>query len=1070
MALSTPKHVILVEIDWDSGTQGYAYERYRTPSLDYQDLLVSVSNVTRSCSPFGTMNFPTASLEFSNANLEFSALWRSTPHRNKTVRIKVVPPSSGLSAAITVFSGTISKARIRNKIFSIEVSSINFEELFSSDMSHVLPVLNKGNFPNLADGQIPTNIPLLYGRLSSTSGEPLSAPTVTPATVPAYLIDNAGITNFNWSGHNASASSAWTGVAYSPTLDIYVAVGGTGATRAMSSTDGVNWTNRTIAGEQWNSVIWVTQLGLFIAISNNTSAGSGVATSANGTTWTLRTAASSRDWRGICWSTELSKLVVVAASGDIDRVQTSGDGITWTPQSAASSESWNSVVWAAGLGTDGLFVAVSAVSTVFASVMTSPDAQTWTARTTPNSPNNWAGIEWAAELGILVAVGYAGVGDRIMISEDGITWILVASPADRDWLRVVWAPEIHLFAAVGFTGTSADVMTSSDGVTWDVRVTPGTAAWRGLTWAAEANWFIAVGSTATDGVMTSPANLDQLYKYAIGAGNVSGDLGNLGKSQFVFVYETGIYGSKTILYETYNGFDVSVIGFAYDPRDIKRPDEREVTFYGSGIRQGSGEPYLNPAEIKEHFLTTYAGVVSGQIDATAQAAAESAANIIHTADDDYADVAPASCGILIQDLHESLRSIIEKIDGSFGMTTALLLGGKLATFVLTLGTEPATIASLNDTEDILQNTLEISDPEVVATVLQLNFAERGTHGGSGDPVETAHALAAGSLTYEIQRASTDMFGAGSLKLVEQDLNLLYCRRIVAALNIARAVSEFLRPKAEIVSFEVPISYFDDIDVFDYIDVTHWQGTEDADGYTATKMQVTEITVILEPASPRLRIVAFRRAPGMAVHDNFDRAASNTLGLSWSESESAADSLSTANVPSASFNQSQCLRFKNNAYGIAFWNVTTDNDQLASIQIAEFGAGTGTQIGVCVRGSGTYNSFTGYIATFERPATDEVYARLYKATAQNLSSALGTLLGEKQLVYPTIGGWLAQGDVIELRVAGTKIEVFYFSDIPANNFGKVIDVTDATHSSGQIGIVSADGGGSYLTNFYGRSLT
>src|SRR3990167_4079198 len=158
------KHVTLIEIDWDTGTEGYGFERHRTPSLDYQDLVLHVSDIRRVMSPFGVLNFPSISVELSNRDLYFSKKWHNTPHRGKVLRVKMIAPNDTLSDAVTVFSGAISSATLRSGVLTLQTAANNFEELFASDMSHVLPVLNKGLFPGLPDGQTPTLVPLVYGR------------------------------------------------------------------------------------------------------------------------------------------------------------------------------------------------------------------------------------------------------------------------------------------------------------------------------------------------------------------------------------------------------------------------------------------------------------------------------------------------------------------------------------------------------------------------------------------------------------------------------------------------------------------------------------------------------------------------------------------------------------------------------------------------------------------------------------------------------------------------------------------------------------------------------------------
>src|SRR6185503_4001138 len=64
------------------------------------------------------------------------------------------------------------------------------------------------------------------------------------------------------------------------------------------------WTIRTSAADnQWFSIAWSPQLGLFATISNN-GTGNRVMTSPDGINWTIRTTPDN-NWEAIAWSPEL---------------------------------------------------------------------------------------------------------------------------------------------------------------------------------------------------------------------------------------------------------------------------------------------------------------------------------------------------------------------------------------------------------------------------------------------------------------------------------------------------------------------------------------------------------------------------------------------------------------------------------------------------------------------------------------------------------------------------------------------------------------------------------------------
>jgi len=90
---------------------------------------------------------------------------------------------------------------------------------------------------------------------------------------------------------------------------LFVAVGyGPGTDRVMTSTNGIDWTIRSAAGNNdiWQSVIYGN--GLFVAVGYNSDR---VITSPDGITWTPRSAAGNNDtWQSVTYGNGLLPLVV----------------------------------------------------------------------------------------------------------------------------------------------------------------------------------------------------------------------------------------------------------------------------------------------------------------------------------------------------------------------------------------------------------------------------------------------------------------------------------------------------------------------------------------------------------------------------------------------------------------------------------------------------------------------------------------------------------------------------------------------------------------------------------------
>jgi hypothetical protein len=130
-----------------------------------------------------------------------------------------------------------------------------------------------------------------------------------------------------------------------------------------------------------------------------------------GAPWISSVSGANNNWRSVCWSPELGLFCAVASSGSSNRVMTSPDGAAWTLHPAAVDNKWRAVCWSPELE---LFCAVADGGTGDR-VMTSPDGFSWTAGQSA-ADNSWFGVGWSPELGLFCAVSLTGSGDRAMTS------------------------------------------------------------------------------------------------------------------------------------------------------------------------------------------------------------------------------------------------------------------------------------------------------------------------------------------------------------------------------------------------------------------------------------------------------------------------------------------------------------------------------------------------------------------------------------------------------------------------------------------------------------------------------
>jgi hypothetical protein len=207
-----------------------------------------------------------------------------------------------------------------------------------------------------------------------------------------YMSSADGIT---WTMSFGNTSSPWfnRGLAYSPSLNLFYSNRSTGG-YSERSTDFSGWTLTGIgmpANAGWRDVIWVSELGLFVQVSDLAYGAQVPRYSSDGINWSSSPSMpESVNWTSLAWSPQLGMIVAVASSGT-QRVMYSYNGIDWsnTSVSGAGGYAWNSVCWAPELG---IFVAVGDGYT-----MSSTNGINWTA-----APGSLPGGR------VLTAVTYAG--------------------------------------------------------------------------------------------------------------------------------------------------------------------------------------------------------------------------------------------------------------------------------------------------------------------------------------------------------------------------------------------------------------------------------------------------------------------------------------------------------------------------------------------------------------------------------------------------------------------------------------------------------------------------------------
>lgn len=237
----------------------------------------------------------------------------------------------------------------------------------------------------------------------------------------------------NWTGRSTPDSRDWQDVAYSPTLDLFVAVSNdiSGSNQVMTSPDGINWTLRTVptTSANYRNILWSEFHSLFVIAST---VGNSVLTSANGTSWTHNASGVNSTYS----MAEKPSTGVIGASNrsDITCPTCSDPTAAWALSAAG---------WTAGMAdiayspTLDRWVVVSPVAPR-ASYTSDPTAP-WTNTLNMPNNNNWEGVVWAPEAGdngafVAVADKNAGgpSGKLGATSTDGISWTEQDTPVSAD--------------------------------------------------------------------------------------------------------------------------------------------------------------------------------------------------------------------------------------------------------------------------------------------------------------------------------------------------------------------------------------------------------------------------------------------------------------------------------------------------------------------------------------------------------------------------------------------------------------------------------------------------------------
>ena len=356
----------------------------------------------------------------------------------------------------------------------------------------------------------------------------------TPTVTLAYSFDGinwSAVQNFTTNIMGNIASGFCRGIAWSPILNIWVAVGSAGSTATPAagvyqlaySYDGINWTgvsSVTFAGNRGICVTWGKDK--FIAGGGNTISGNKFYYSSDGINWSLATSPFTSGCNGVAFN---GTIYVAVGNSTSTGVAYSYDGITWNVSATAiyaNSGTYGGVAWSPSLSR-WVATGVSSVSSAYYS----SDGINWTISNLGAVAGGIACVSWSGNR--FVAGGTSAT--PLYYSPDGITWTAAAvnvttcygvawsntQPNSGQQLSnvVIQQPTLALGA-----GTNS-IAYSYDGIQWrglgiNIFTTSGQGAcWNGKIWVAGGisgsvgvlaysydgiNWTIATQSIFTTAV------------------------------------------------------------------------------------------------------------------------------------------------------------------------------------------------------------------------------------------------------------------------------------------------------------------------------------------------------------------------------------------------------------------------------------------------------------------------------------------------------------------------------------------------------------------------------------------
>lgn len=305
---------------------------------------------------------------------------------------------------------------------------------------------------------------------------------------------------------------------------------------------GLVWVGRTSPKNvSWSSVIWAKELGLFVAVADDTSNANSIATSPEGINWTLRTGPATIQWQSVTWSAELGLLVAVSIT-DNNVIATSPDGINWTRRTVPGNFRGYGITWIKELA---MFVAVGQGGNNVPSIITSTDGINWTVRVTATTTVFYKSVVWSPELNRIVVTSNST--NTLLYSSDGINWTTTSAPDLTS--SMAWSPQLGKF--LGVRPSSGNAIISTDGINWTTTPLTKVSGWNATAWSPDLELFVVLSNSGTNRSITSSDGItwNQWPDTVADVRNTNSVVWSLEKFMFCAVSQNGsiMTGQSTIV-------------------------------------------------------------------------------------------------------------------------------------------------------------------------------------------------------------------------------------------------------------------------------------------------------------------------------------------------------------------------------------------------------------------------------------------------------------------------------------------------------------------------------------------